>query len=126
MQYNLSSICFFFFWLRRVLVAAGGLLSFGMHVGSSSLTRDQTHIPCIGRWILNHCTTREVPQYNFRSFIITYLIMLPCNLTCQLSLISLISLFEMFKGPSESWMFLMSFDERKFFILVQSHLSFDS
>ena len=27
----------------------------------SSWTRDQTHIPCIGRWILIHCTTREVP-----------------------------------------------------------------
>ena len=29
------------------------------HVGSSR-TRDPTHIPCIGRWILNHWTTREV------------------------------------------------------------------
>ena len=27
----------------------------------SSWTRDQTHVPCIGRWILNHCATREVP-----------------------------------------------------------------
>ena len=27
----------------------------------SSLTRDQTHIPCIGRWIPNHWTTRLVP-----------------------------------------------------------------
>ena len=26
----------------------------------SSWTRDQTHVPCIGRWILNHCATREV------------------------------------------------------------------
>ena len=30
------------------------------HLGSSSLTRDQTSIPCIGRWGLNHWTTREV------------------------------------------------------------------
>ena len=29
------------------------------HVESSQ-TRDQTHIPCIGRWILNHWTTRAV------------------------------------------------------------------
>ena len=29
------------------------------HVGSSR-TRAQTRAPCIGRWILNHCTTREV------------------------------------------------------------------
>ena len=28
------------------------------HVGSSR-TRDQTRVPCIGRWILNHCATRE-------------------------------------------------------------------
>ena len=24
------------------------------------LTRDQTRVPCIGRWILSHCITREV------------------------------------------------------------------
>ena len=29
----------------------------------SSLTRDRTHIPCIGRWILYHWTTRKVPTY---------------------------------------------------------------
>ena len=34
------------------------------HVGSS-WTRDQTHIPCIGRWILNHLTTREVSNMEF-------------------------------------------------------------
>ena len=26
----------------------------------SSWTKDQTHIPCIGKWILNHWTTRDV------------------------------------------------------------------
>ena len=31
----------------------------------STPTRDQTHIPCIGRWILNHWTTREVPISHF-------------------------------------------------------------
>ena len=30
------------------------------HVGSSQ-TRSQTHVPCIGRQILNHCATREAP-----------------------------------------------------------------
>ena len=41
--------------MQDLLVAAGGLLSCsmwtlscGMHVGSSSLTRDQTQAPCIG------------------------------------------------------------------------------
>ena len=28
------------------------------HVGSSQM-RARTHVPCIGRWILNHCATRE-------------------------------------------------------------------
>lgn len=28
----------------------------------SSLTRDQTHKLCIGKWSLNHCTIREVPE----------------------------------------------------------------
>ena len=27
---------------------------------ASSWTRDQTHVPCVGRWILNQWTTREV------------------------------------------------------------------
>ena len=29
------------------------------HVGSSR-TKAQSHVPCIGRWILNHCASREV------------------------------------------------------------------
>ena len=29
----------------------------------SSLSRDQTHTPCIGRWSLHHWTAREVPYY---------------------------------------------------------------
>ena len=31
------------------------------HVKSSQ-TRDQTCVPCIGRWLLNHWTTTEVPR----------------------------------------------------------------
>ena len=34
------------------------------HVGSSR-TRARTRVPCIGRWILNHCATREVPNEHF-------------------------------------------------------------
>ena len=30
-----------------------------------SPTRDQTWVPCIGRWILNHWTTREVSSPTF-------------------------------------------------------------
>ena len=43
------------------------------HVGSSQ-TRDRTRVPCIGRWILNHCTTREVP-ISFLIFIIFFLLL---------------------------------------------------
>ena len=32
----------------------------------SSPTRDQIHVPCIGRQILNHWTTREVPPLFFK------------------------------------------------------------
>ena len=31
----------------------------------NSLTWDQTCVPCSGRWILNHWTTREVPAFTF-------------------------------------------------------------
>ena len=34
----------------------------------SSLTKGQTHIPCIGRQVLNHWTTREVPHFYFILF----------------------------------------------------------
>ena len=33
----------------------------------SSLTRDQTHVLYIGRQILNHWTTREVPSSSFNN-----------------------------------------------------------
>ena len=36
------------------------------HVGSSR-TRARTRVPCIGRRILNHCATREVPVPDFFS-----------------------------------------------------------
>ena len=36
----------------------------------SSQTRDWTCVPCIGRWILNHWITREVPTIPFFSWVI--------------------------------------------------------
>ena len=42
------------------------------HVGSS-WTRARTRVPCIGRWILNHCATREVPECFFYNEIFTKL-----------------------------------------------------
>lgn len=41
----------------------GGLIAL-QHVNLSSPTRDQTRIPCTGRLILSHWTSREVPQSN--------------------------------------------------------------
>ena len=63
-----------FIWLCRVLVTARGLLSCGtrtsscgMHVGSSSLTRDGTPgPPALGVWSPSHCATREVPVCSFK------------------------------------------------------------
>ena len=31
-----------------------------MQLVGSAQTRDRTHVPCIGRWILIHCTNKEV------------------------------------------------------------------
>ena len=56
-------------WLMGSRVHAQQLWCIGLvaprHVGSSR-TRVQTHVPYIGRWILNHYTTREVPIYFFK------------------------------------------------------------
>ena len=41
------------------VVVADGPSCFNQHVELSQ-TRDRTSVPCIGRQILNHCTTREV------------------------------------------------------------------
>ena len=74
---------YLFIWLCWVLVAAHeifiasyrvfhGLSSCGAWAQQlsgmwdlSSPTRDQTHVPCIARWIPNHRTTREVPGRMF-------------------------------------------------------------
>ena len=52
-------------WLTGSRAQAQKLWRMGLvaprHVGSSR-TRAPTHVPCIGRWILNHCTTREAPN----------------------------------------------------------------
>ena len=65
-------VSFFFFsqfiylWLPWVLVVVRGLSS--GHMGSWSFpTRDWACVPCIGRWILSHWTTREIPVVSFCS-----------------------------------------------------------
>ena len=59
--YMKKTCCFSFFWLHRVLVVAHGLFCCSMW-DLVPLTRDRTHIPCIGRQTVNHRTTREIPS----------------------------------------------------------------
>ena len=92
---------FIYFWLRCVFVAVRGLSlvvasggysslrcagfslwwllllqSTGLvaprHVGSAQ-TRARTRVPCIGRRILNHCTTREVPKNTLLNVFLKYI-----------------------------------------------------
>ena len=82
---------FFYVWLRWVFVAVfrlslgtasrsyARLSSCGAWVfvvpsmwDLSSPSRDQTHVPCIGRWSLTHWTTRKGPMYflnNWRKYL---------------------------------------------------------
>ena len=65
------------------LVAAHGLLSCGMHVGSSSLTRDRTLAPCIGSvesYPLDH--QGSPPHYIYSS----YFLNLPQTVTVPMTL----------------------------------------
>ena len=60
------------FWLEGSRAQPQQLWRTGLvalrHVGSSR-TRAQTRVPCIGRQILNYCTTREVLRVSFIPFI---------------------------------------------------------
>ena len=58
----------------QALVEARELSSCGMRAwlphsmwDLSSLSGDQTRVPCIARWILYHWTTREVPTHSLFS-----------------------------------------------------------
>ena len=51
-------------WCVGSVVVCTGLVA-SRHVGTFR-TRDWTCVPCIGRWILNHWKTREVPVPIFR------------------------------------------------------------
>ena len=68
-----SSQCLLLLWstgFRGLWPSSCSALGFValQHVGSSQ-TRDQTHVPCIGRLIVNHWTTRAVLQacFNWQS-----------------------------------------------------------
>ena len=88
---NMSSRCTGFsscgtwaqqWWLTGSRARAQQLWRTGLvaaqHVGPSR-TRAQTRVPCIGRQILNHCTTREAPGLLFfKDINITDTIQTPC------------------------------------------------
>ena len=64
------------------------------HVGSSR-TRARTCVPCIGRWILNHCATREAPQ-DFIFFNRLYLLeqsQVHCKTEQEVQVVSIYSLY---------------------------------
>ena len=44
----------------------------------SSLTSDRTSVPCVEKWICNHLTTREVPDY-ITSYVICQCIVVFCT-----------------------------------------------
>ena len=46
---------------HRIIAVCMGLAAHGMW--DLSWTRDGTCVPCVGRWILNHWTTRDVPPF---------------------------------------------------------------
>ena len=54
------------------------------HVRSSQ-TRDQTHVPCVGRRILNHCATREVLPTFLRKRIFLLMVDSPNRRELQIS-----------------------------------------
>ena len=51
---------YLFIWPHSVLTEARRIVQL-WHVGSSSLTEEQTQAPCIKEQSLSHWTTREVP-----------------------------------------------------------------
>ena len=58
-------------WATWCLSVAAALSLVAPLHGGSSWTRDWTSVPCIGRQILNHWTTREVPPSTFTSMVKT-------------------------------------------------------
>ena len=99
---SLLTLFFFkdlFFWLHQVFVCSMWDLSsrwanFSLGVAlwlscpvacgiGSSPTRNRTRVPFLGRWILNHSTTGEVPFFNGEQMYLTesIIILIFCNIS---------------------------------------------
>ena len=63
---NVSALCIRWPKYWSFSFSSSGL--FAPYYVGSSWTRDQTHVPCIGRWILIHRTNRQVHKWTFFSF----------------------------------------------------------
>ena len=138
---------YLFIWLHRLRSCGMQTLSCGMHVGSSSQTRDRTRAPALGARSLNHCTTREVPtqisfmskllwlNVEFMSFI--HIVACNCNLffciiciifLCKVSLLSIgdrhLSFFSLGRlGKLLFWTSLYMFiDAHGHTFLLRTHL----
>ena len=71
------------------------------HVGSSR-SRAGTRVPCLGRRILNHCATREVPLFFFFNKFIIYFWLLWVFVAARG-----LSLVEASTGFSLQWLLLL-------------------
>ena len=64
-----SSRGFSYCWARARFLRRSGLA--GLQHVESSLSRNRTHVPCVGRQTLNHCATREVQPFKIYQYINT-------------------------------------------------------
>ena len=55
-----------------------GIWAYCLVACGTSWTRDLTRVPCIGRWILNHCTDREAPACLLIILIFCFCFLLKC------------------------------------------------
>ena len=94
------------------------------HVGSSR-TRARTHVPCIGRWILNHCATREVPSARFWIRLGFFLILscMTCLYILEIKPLSVTSFANIFSHSQGCLfvLFMVSFAVQKLLSFIRSH-----
>ena len=89
------------------------------HVGSSR-PRDQTRVPCIGRQILNHCTTREVQVVCFFDIELHELLVYFLEIN-PLSVALFVNIFSHSEGCLFV-LFVVSFAVQKLLSFIRSHL----
>ena len=81
--------------LEQSLCSCG--LAASWHV-ESSLTRDQTRVPCIGRQILTHCATREILCIFFSCFFVRVLPIMYASLNNMSIILACLGNFFFYNG----------------------------